>query len=34
LKPEYIEMAEKRAQHGEIGIPIKEQKAGQLALFK
>ena len=34
LKPEYIEMAEKRAQQGETSIPAKEQKAGQLALFK
>ena len=34
LKPEYIEMAEKRAQQGETGVPVKEQKAGQLALFE
>ena len=33
LKPEYIKMAEKRATQGETGINVKEQKAGQLALF-
>ena len=33
LKPEYIEMAEKRVMQGESGIPVKEQKKGQGALF-
>ena len=33
LKPEYIEMAEKRATQGETGIPVKEQRQGQGALF-
>ncbi len=34
LNPEYIEMAEKRVMQGESGIPVKEQKQGQQALFK
>ena len=34
LKPEYIEMGEKRVMEGETGIKVSEQKAGQLALFK
>ena len=34
LKPEYIEMGEKRVMEGETGILIKEQKAGQMALFR
>jgi DNA modification methylase len=33
LKPEYIEMAEKRVMQGETGIPIKEQRKGQKGLF-
>jgi DNA modification methylase len=33
LKPEYIEMAEKRATQGETGITVKEQQKGQQALF-
>ena len=33
LKPEYIEMAEKRAQQGETGIPVREQNIGQQPLF-
>jgi hypothetical protein len=33
LKPEYIEMAEKRAKQGETGISVKEQKQGQQPLF-
>jgi len=33
LKPEYIEMARKRAMQGEIGVPVKEQRAGQQGLF-
>jgi hypothetical protein len=31
---EYIKMAEKRAKQGETGISVKEQQAGQMALFK
>ena len=34
LKPEYIEMAEKRIMQGETGMPVKEQNWGQGALFK
>lgn len=34
LKPEYIEMAKKRAGQGETGISVKEQQSGQMALFK
>ena len=34
LKPEYIEMGEKRVMEGETGLKVKEQKAGQLALWK
>ena len=34
LKPEYIEMGEKRVMEGETGLKVKEQKAGQMALFK
>lgn len=33
LKPEYIEMAEKRVMQGESGIPVKEQRKGQRGLF-
>ncbi len=33
LKPEYVEMAEKRVMQGETGISVKEQEAGQGALF-
>ena len=33
LKPEYIEMAEKRARQGETGISVKEQKQGQMPMF-
>jgi site-specific DNA-methyltransferase (adenine-specific) len=34
LKPEYIEMAERRIMVGETGISVKEQNQGQQALFK
>jgi hypothetical protein len=34
LKPEYIEMAERRIMVGETGISVKEQQQGQQALFK
>lgn len=33
LKREYIKMAERRIMHGESGLSVKEQKAGQGALF-
>jgi len=33
LKPEYIEMGERRVSEGETGIPVKEQKQGQRSLF-
>ena len=33
LKPEYIEMAEKRATQGETGLSVKEQNQGQQPLF-
>ena len=33
LKPEYIEMAEKRATQGETGLSVKEQEKGQIPLF-
>jgi len=33
LKPEYIEMGEKRVLEGEIGLSVKEQDKGQQALF-
>jgi DNA modification methylase len=33
LKPEYIEMAEKRARQGETGLSVKEQNKGQQPLF-
>ena len=33
LKQEYIEMANKRIMQSETGIPVKEQRQGQLALF-
>lgn len=34
LKPEYIEMAKKRIAEGETGVPVKEQRQGQMALFE
>ncbi len=34
LKPEYIKMGEKRVVEGETGLSVKEQKSGQMALFK
>ena len=34
LKEEYCEMARKRVLEGETGMSVKEQKAGQLALFE
>ena len=34
LKPEYIEMAKTRVSAAETGISVKEQRAGQLALFE
>jgi len=33
LKPEYIEMGEKRVAEGETGVSVREQNKGQLALF-
>jgi len=33
LKPEYIEMGEKRVTEGETGLPPKEQDTGQMGLF-
>ena len=33
LKPEYIEMGEKRVAEGETGIKVKEQNWGQKSLF-
>jgi len=33
LKEEYCEMARKRVMEGETGIPVKEQRQGQQALF-
>ena len=34
LKPEYIDMGEKRVLEGETGVTVKEQRQGQGALFK
>ena len=34
LKPEYLDMGERRVSEGETGISTKEQQAGQMALFK
>jgi len=33
LKPEYIEMMKRRINTAETGVPVKEQKAGQMALL-
>jgi len=33
LKPEYIDMGEKRVLEGEIGLSVKEQKKGQIPMF-
>jgi len=33
LKEEYCGMARKRVNEGETGVPVKEQRAGQMALF-
>lgn len=32
LKPEYLDMGERRISEGETGISTKEQQAGQMAL--
>lgn len=34
LNPEYVEIAKKRLQEAEVGLPIKESEAGQMALFQ
>lgn len=34
LKKEYCEMAKKRIAEGETGVPVKEQRAGQMGLFQ